>query len=122
MPRFAAIDVGSNGSRLLVVEADAADRVRRDQLDLLCETETRPIALDHKGRHAAMSRIGVRLCENGVEVCEARIRDKSLAPIYAVVCPIAASGRANRRRVRPCVGLGYGESRDRLASSHARQQ
>jgi exopolyphosphatase/guanosine-5'-triphosphate,3'-diphosphate pyrophosphatase len=29
MPRFAAIDVGSNASRLLVVEADAADRVRQ---------------------------------------------------------------------------------------------
>jgi exopolyphosphatase / guanosine-5'-triphosphate,3'-diphosphate pyrophosphatase len=29
MPRFAAIDVGSNASRLLVVEADSADRVRQ---------------------------------------------------------------------------------------------
>lgn len=41
MPRFAAIDVGSNASRLLVVEAEAADRVRH------IASERIPVRLGH---------------------------------------------------------------------------
>ena len=107
-------------------EAQAGERVRRDDVDALGDREAGRVGVDDEGADAARAlrrRIvlvaGAR--EDDVEVGDAAVRDPGLLAVEDVAVAVGARRARHRGDVGAGVGLGERERGDRLAARHARQ-
>jgi hypothetical protein len=119
-----ALEADQTGGRHpAVVEVQARQRMRHDDIDALGDLEARCGRIDDEGRdatRAAFDRIA-RACEHDVEVGNAAIRDPGFFAIEHPGIAVAPRRALQRRDVGAGGRLGQRKGGDRAAVGHTRQ-